>query len=266
MKTTNQFFSVLIVMLLLFSTSTIFAQEEEQKRPEYVTVTMMYWNKNYDGTPEEWRATEKEYMETVTSKNEFIVGAGYYTHLFTENSNEVMYVQTYPNWEAIDKAGDRNAELEKEAWPDEEARKAFTKKMNSAYAQFHKDEILATMPGAKPMAGPMEKDMVLYLRINKMAFPEEGTGEEFKTLRKKLRDGVIAKNEYIKAYYPSMHAWGSDRRDFIEGVFLDSMGDLDKMFDKNQELMKEVFSEEEGKAFGKYFKGHGDYLYTAIKL
>ena len=115
MKTINSLFSTLIVMLLLLSPLVNSAQDEEPKRPEYLVATTMYWNKNYEGTPEEWRATEKEYMEKVTSKNEHIIFAGYFTHLFTENSNEVMFVRSYPSWEAIDKATDRSAELEKEA-------------------------------------------------------------------------------------------------------------------------------------------------------
>lgn len=270
MKTTNQFFAAIVVMLLLFNTTTIFAQEEAQeetsKRPEYITVTKSYWNSKNDSTMDAWKAIEKEYMEKVTKKNEYIMGSGYYTHLMTESSNEVIYVQSYPNWEAIDKAGKRNTELEEEAWPDEEARKAFLKKMNSAYSSFHSDEIYATLPGAKLMEGEMTKDMVMYLRQSKLAFPEDGTKEEFVSLRKKILENVIHKNEYIKAYYPSMHAWGSDKRDFNEAILMDSLGDLENMFDRNVELMKEALTEEEAKTLRKYFKGHGDYIYSAIKL
>ena len=108
--------------------------------------------------------------------------------------------------------------------------------------------------------------MVLYLRKNKMAFPEDGSNEEYISLRKKVVNDVVKKNDYIKAYYPSQHAWGSDKRDFIEAIIIDSLGDLDAMFDRNAELMKEALTEDEGKTLGKYFKGHGDYLYTLIKL
>lgn len=266
MKTINRFFTAILVLLLLFNTTTILAQDSEEKGPEYITVTTMYWNKNYDATPDEWKAQEKAYRDKVTKKNEHIMGSGYYTHLLTENSNEVIYVQSYPNWEAVDKAAARNAELEEEAWPDEEARKAFLKKLNSAYSIYHSDEIYATLPGAKLMDAEPTKDMVLYLRQNKWAFPKDGSMEEWKELRKKVLDHVIYKNEYIKAYYPSMHAWGADRRDFNEAVIIDSLDDLGKMFDRNQELLKEALTEEEGKTLGKYFKGHGDYVYTAVKL
>ena len=267
MKTTNQFFTAFLAIVLMFSTPTIFAQEEEAPaRPEYMTVTTMYWNSENDSTMDEWKAVEKEYMEKVTSKNEYVMGGWYYTHLLTENSNEVLYVQSYPNWEALDKAGARNSELEKEAWPDDEAREAFLKKMNSAFSMYHSDEIYATFPGAKVLPAAPEGDMILYLRQNKLAYPEDGTQEEFMSLHKKILENVINKNEYIKGYYPSMHAWGSDKRDFNEGILFDSLDDLGKMFDRNTELMKEALTEEEGKALGKYFKGHGDYVYTAVKL
>lgn len=267
MKTNNQFFTALLAVLLMFSTPAIFAQDEEAPaRPEFVTVTKMYWNSKNDSTMDEWKAVEKEYMDKVTSKNEFIMGGWYYTHLITESSNEVLYIQSYPNWEAIDKAAARNSELEKEAWPDGEARKAFLKNMNSAFSSFHSDEIYATMDGAKILPAAPEGDMILYLRKNTMAYPEDGTDEEFNTLRKKVLDNVISKNEFIKGYYPHIHAWGSDRREFNEGILLESLGDLSKMFDRNTELMKSGLTEEEGKALGKYFKGHGDYVYTAVKL
>ena len=266
MKATNQFLTALLMLFLLVMPMTISAQDEEPKRPEFYSVTKSYWSSNYEGTPAEWRATEKEYRDKVTSKNEYIMWSMYFMHLFTENSNEVLYVQTYPNWEAIGKAAARNAELEKEAWPDEEARNAFLDKLNSAYSIYHSDEIYATLPGAKPMDAEITEDMVLYWRLNKMAFPEDGTWDEWTTLNKKVTEDVIHKNEYVKGYYPSMHAWGSDRRDFNQVIWLDSMSAVENMFDRYEELMKEALTEEEGKAYGKYFKSHGDYLYAPLKF
>lgn len=265
MKTTNRFFAAFIVMLLLFSTSIISAQDDE-KRPMYYTVTTMYWDSDSDMSMDDWKAGEKEYMEKVTSKNEHISGAWYYTHLLTPNSNEVLYVQGYPSWEAIDLSGARSAELEKEAWPEEEARKSFLKKMGSAYADFHSDEIYAILPGAKVVSEELSDDAILYIRKNKRAFPEDGTMEELRDFSKRMVENVINKNDYLKGYYPCQHAWGSDRRDFIQAFMLDSMDDLSKMFDKNRELMKEAFSKEEGKSMGKYFKSHGDYIYAIVKL
>lgn len=262
MKTTNRFFIALATMILFGMSS--FSQENE--RPMYVTVTTMYWNNESDMTNEEWVAGEKEYMEKVTKKNEHIIWSGYATHLMTPNSNEVLYAQTYASWDAIDKAADRNTELEKEAWPDEASRRAFLTKMNSAYKIYHSDEIYATLPGAKQLSGELPDGAIVYIRKNKRAFPEDGSGEEYRNLRKKMLENVINKNDFLRAYYPSQHAYGSDRRDFIEIFYLNSLADLDKAFDKNEELMKNAFTEEEAKAMGKYFSGHGDYVYSIIKL
>tara|TARA_R110000868_G_scaffold89492_3_gene249105 strand:- start:15429 stop:16220 length:792 start_codon:yes stop_codon:yes gene_type:complete len=263
MKTTNRFFTAMAAMLLLFSS---FSFAQENKAPAYLTVTTMYWNPDSDMSMDDWKAGEKEYMDKVTKKNEYILWGGYVTHLMTPNSNEVVYAQSYPSWEAIEKAAARNVELEKEAWPNETERKAFLDKMGSAYAPFHSDEIYATLSGVKELTGDLPDGAVLYIRKNKRAYPEDGTTDEYIGFRKRIVENVIKKNDYIKGYYPSQHNWGSDRRDFMEAMYLNSLGDLDKMFKKNQELMTVTFTKEEAKAYGKYFKGHGDYVYSVVKL
>ncbi len=267
MKTTNRLSIVVLTMLLLFSTS-IFAQEE-QKRPMYVVATTMYWNMDYEGDGD-WKAIEKEYMDKVTKKNEHIMSARFYTHLLTENSTELMYVQTFASWEDIDKAGDRDAELAKEAWPEEEARKAFLKSKNAFYSINHSDEIYATLPGAKVMTEAPTKDMILYLRKNHFAFPKDGTMKEYNELSKEYVDNVFKKNEFIKGYYPNMHAWGADRTEFVEAFLLDSLDDLNDMLKRNGELTKEHWADEDKrkefwKNSSKYFTGvHGDYVYTMV--
>ncbi len=254
------------ITMLLFFTATAFTQADQ--RPEYVTVTTLHWNMdNDDFDMDEWKAVEKEYMDKVTSKNEHIRSNAFYMHYLTADNRELISVTTYNSWEDIDKAGDRSGELEKEAWPDADARKAFLKKQNAYYADFHADEIYATMEGAKFSDQELGEDAILYVRKSQRAFPEDGTFEEFNTLRKKALENVVHKNEYAVEYYPGQHAWGSDRREFIEAFILNSLCDLKKMFDRGAELNKEALTEEEGKALGKYFTGvHGDYLFTPVKF
>ena len=171
--------------------------------------------------------------------------------------------------DAIDKAADRNEELSKEAWSDDEERKAYFNKRNAYYSNLHSDEIYATMSGAKVLQEPT-KDMILYLRTSHFAFPEDGTNDEFKTLRSEFNEKVIHKNELIKGYYPGAHVYGADRTEFVEAFFFDSTADLDKMFDRNDELRNEAWPDEEarkerGKKAGKYFTGvHGDAIYTMV--
>lgn len=271
MKTTKQLFSVMVTLLLLVSTSVASAQDNEPKRPEYVTVTTNHWNMDKkDFKMSEWKAAQKEYFEKVTMKNEYIMGASFYLHNMTPDNTEFLTVQTFASWGDIDKFGKRSAELEKLAWPDEAKRKAFFKNLDSYYSNEHSDEIYAPISGAKFMAEKPTKDMVLYVRKSHFAFPEKGSMEEFDKLRMEGNAGIVQKNEFVKAYYPNVHAWGSDKTEFLEAFFLDSIADLDKMFNRDDELMKTAFPDTEankakGKTWGSYFTGvHGDYLYTFI--
>ena len=198
------------------------------------------------------------------------MSASVYLHRFTADNTELLAVATYASWEDIDKAGDRNDELAKEAWPDENARKAYFKKRNAYYADEHSDEIYAPIEGAKIMAQMPTKDLVMYVRKSHFAFPDDGTGEEFKTMRLEGVKNVINKNEYIKAYYPNVHAWGADRTEFVEAFYYESMADMEKSQDRVTELRKAAWPDENvrkerGKKMGKYFTGvHGDYIYTLV--
>ncbi|MEP3838119.1 MAG: hypothetical protein ABJM36_10745 [Algibacter sp.] len=271
MKKINQLLSILILAVLLFSSTTVIAQDEAPKMPEFVTVTTNHWNMDKkDFKMLEWKAAAKEYLEKVTMKNEYILNTSVYLHNMTEDNTELLNVQTFASWEDIGKFGKRNAELEKQAWPDETKRIAFLKHLGSYYSNEHSDEIYASINGAKYMAEKATKDMVLYVRKSHFAFPEDGTMEEFNKLRMEANAAVVQKNQYVKAYYPNVHAWGSDKTEFLEAYYLDSLGDLEKMFDRDDELLKEAFPENEAnilkeKAWAKYFTGvHGDYLYTYI--
>lgn len=267
MKTTNQLRAAIFVLIVLISYS--FFAQEEQKKPMYVVATTMYWNMDYDGDGD-WKAIEKEYMDKVTKKNEHIMSARFYMHYFTENSTELMYVQSYDSWDAIDKADERNAELAKEAWPDKDEREKFFKSRNAFYAPQHSDEIYAVMPGSKDMMETPTKDMILYLRRSHFAFPKDGTKAEYDELSGQYLEHVFKKNEFIKGYYPNAHAYGADRTEFVEAFILESWDDVDDMLKKNGELFQAHWdTPEKRKEFwdkwGKYLTGlHGDYIYTMI--
>lgn len=269
MKTTNQFFSAIILALLLFSTTTILAQDDAPKGQEFMTVTTNHWNMDKeDFKMSEWKAAAKEYHEKVTMKNEYIMGASFYLHNMTADNTEFLVVQNFASWEDMGKFGKRNGELEKEAWPDEAKRKAFLNNLGSYFTMEHSDEIYAPISGQKQMTEKPTKDMLCYVRKSHFAFPETGTMEEFEKLRMEGNAALVQKNEYVKAYYPNVHAWGSDKTEFIEAFFLDSLADMDKMFDRSDELMKDAFPETDAneakiKTWRTYFTGaHGDYLYT----
>ena len=270
MKTINQLFSVIATVLILFCAITISAQEETPKVPQYVSVTTMHWNMDMkDFKMDEWKAIEKEYLDKVTKKNEHIMGAGFYLHNISPDNTELIYVQAYPNWNAIDLAAKRNGELAKEAWPNEEERKAFFQKQNAYYSSMHSDEIYATMPNVKNLTD-VKEGMIVYVRTSHFAFPKDGSNKEFMDTFNEYTQNVTHKNEYIKGYYPMSHAYGSDGTQFVEAYYLNSLADMDKMFDKDGELFNAHWKDEAAKKAmndkgGKYFTGvHGDAVYSVV--
>lgn len=269
MKTTNQFF-VAIILLLVFP-FTILAQEEQQQNPEYVTMTTMHWNMEMkDFKKEDWIATEKEFLEKVTNKNEHILSAGFYLHNISADNSELIYVQSFASWNAIDLAAKRNEELIKAAWTDESVRDAYFKKRSAYYVDKHSDEIYGTMPFAKPLTEEVNDKMIVHYRVSHLKYSEDGSEKEFMDTFKEYNDHVTQKNEHIKAYYPMIHSYGSDKRHFAEATFLNSLGDIDKMYEKDDELFNAHWTTEESKKemgdiASKYFTGwHSDAIYSVV--
>lgn len=237
------------------------ANAQEDPKPVYITVTTMYRNLAADRT--DWLKTEQEYYDKVTSKNDLIIGTEILTHYYTANSAEVLFVSVFKTWEDIEKSNDVSNELIKKAWPDEKERKAFFDKQRSYYMTKHSDEIYTSQPmvGEKQLKTDSKEPMIVYLRKSQLSMNGQGKG------LKEFNEKVTMKNPYIKGYYPHRHAWGADSRDFMEAFLFDSMADLDKSSDKDDELIKAAWPKEaDRKAFfdemRKAFTGlHGDYIY-----
>ena len=87
----------------------------------------------------------KEYFDKVTSKNEFILHQWNMNHHYTDDSRELITINEYASWDDIDKAGARNTELAKQAWPDENRRNDFMGRM-ARFFTHHKDGIFNAMP------------------------------------------------------------------------------------------------------------------------
>ena len=264
MKKTNQLFAA-IAVLLLFCATGLQAQEK------YITVTQKHWDLDKkDFKMFEWKAAEMEYFEKVVMKNEFILEASTFLHKLTADNTEVVSSYSYASWEDIEKHAERSSELEKEAWPGEAERKAFMKNLNSYYSNEHSDEIYSTLSGVKFLAEKPTKDMVVYAKKSHFAFPENGSMEEFQSLRLEGNKGITQKNEYIKGYSAYAHAWGADKTEYLEVYFLDSLADLENMFNRDDKLFGETFPSTEANkikinTWNSYFTGvHGDYIYTFV--
>jgi len=236
-----------------------------------LTVTTLHRNMDRpDLTLEGWKAIEKEYFDKVIKKNDLILGQEVLRHYFTADNTEILLVTMYDSWDAIEKASEKNDALIKLAWPDEKARNAFFEKRQAYYAPNHSDEIYATFSGAKNPPANFTKEMIYYVRKSHWASPKDGTEKEFNELRNKYLNEVTFKNDYIKAYYPNVHAWGANNTEFTEVFVVENLGDIEKGFDRDDQLFKTVFTDD-AKAkdfddrYNKYFTGvHGDYLYHSV--
>ncbi|NDP26294.1 MAG: hypothetical protein GZ087_02540 [Flavobacterium sp.] len=253
-------FLVLGMLLFTFLLS-LGVHAQEAPKPVYITVTTMH--RNLDADRKDWQKTEQEFYDKVTSKNDLIIGSEILNHYFTANSSEVLLVSVFKTWEDIEKSEEISNELVKKAWPDEKARKAFFDKQGSFYTTMHSDEIYNSVPsvGEKQLKTDSKEPMIVYVRKSQLSMNGQGKG------MKEFNEKVTFKNPYIKAYYPHRHSWGSDSREFLEAFLFDSFSDIEKAFDKDDELAKATWPKEsDRKAFldemNKAFTGlHGDYIY-----
>ncbi|HEY6143061.1 MAG TPA: hypothetical protein VIV55_06460 [Flavobacterium sp.] len=257
----QKFFLVLGMLIFTFLLSATMQAQEEPK-PVYITITTMHLN--YDAPNlKDWKKTEQEYYDKVTSKNSLIIGSELLTHFYTANSSDVLLVTVFKTWEDIEKAHEASEELMKKAWPDEKERKAFQDKYRSYYTPMHSDEIYISLPdiGSKELKTTSKEPMIVYIRKTQLSMKGQTKGV------KEFNEKVTLKDPHIKAYYPHRHLWGSDSRDFAEAFFFESLSDMEKSYEKEKELAKAAWpKEEERKAFfdemNLAFTGiHGDYIY-----
>lgn len=241
------------------------AQEKEEKeKPVFITMTTLH--RSMDVKAKDWKASEQEYFDKVTSKNDLIIGSEILTHYYTDDNTEIILVNVYKTWEDIEKAGTVSDELIKKAWPDEKARTAFFEKYDKFYTPVHSDEIYQsiTSVGRKEYKDETKKPMIVYIRKSQMNMA--GKGKNVKEFNEK----ITFKDPYIKAYYPYRHSWGSNSTDFNEAFFYDSLSDLEKSNEKIDELIKSTWpNEKDADAFfdelEKSFTGkHSDYIYRNI--
>jgi tetrahydromethanopterin S-methyltransferase subunit B len=255
-------FGMLILTLLL----SVNIHAQDPPKPVFITMTTLHRNLNTDG--KDWKATEQEYFDKVTSKNDLIIGSEILTHYYTENSSEVILVSVYKTWEDIDKAEAITEDLIKKVWPDEKARTAFFEKRASYYMPMHSDEIYSSIEtiGQKEFKTTTKEPMIVYIRRSQMSMTGKGKG------MKEYNEKVTMKDPFIKAYYPFRHAWGSDSRDFMEAYFYDSFSDIEKSNLKQDELVKAAWPKEaDSKAFFDELKLaftgiHGDYIYHNLPV
>ncbi len=269
MKTSNQLFKGIFIVFFFISVS-VFSQEQEQL---YVSVTTMHRNMDLeDFSMDEWKTVETEYHEKVTMKNEYILSATTLLHYFTSDNSEVVFVTVYPSWTAIEEATKRNEELEKEAWPDEAARKAFFKNQRKFYSNEHSDEIYKTIPGAKILE-ETDLPLIYYVRTSYFAYPEDSDGainDEFMSMLNEYNEAVTHKNDHYKGYYPQTHFYGADRTEFVEVFVTETLAELERGIAMQGKLFRAHWEgddreKEYNMVMDKYLTGvHSDRIYSSV--
>ena len=124
----------------VLSTSTASAQE----KPDVNLITQTISKITVpDGMTEDdmWKM-QQEYFDKVLAKSTILKHYTIYRHAWGSLGASIVVNLEFATWADIDafNEGEREA-LEKAAWPDEAARKAFLKKMNAFLDPYHRDVI-----------------------------------------------------------------------------------------------------------------------------
>ena len=262
MKAINKILAVAFIFLVLISPQVVGQEENDEAfEPAYVVITKMHWSSDDAVDFSDWKQTEEEYFDKVTSKNDLILRSGVYRHFLTPDNSEILFFTVYDSWGDFENAMDVNAELIEEGWPDEEERAAFFEKQSSYYDDKHSDEMFSTLPYLKRLETDSDESLIIYMRKNKVGKGGSGYDEYF--------DNVIVKNKFIKGYFTMKHLFGADSSDAYEIGIYENLADIESAFDENQRLSEAYWTDkEERKAFfkelGKIFKGHGDFIYKTV--
>jgi hypothetical protein len=115
-----------------------------QDKPDVNFITQTTSRINHpDGTTEDdmWKM-QQEYYDKVIAKSTIVKHYQVFRHAWGSVGASLVFTLEFATWEDIEKFNREEREaLEKAAWPDETARKAFLKKMDSFEDPYHRDEI-----------------------------------------------------------------------------------------------------------------------------
>jgi len=275
MKLYKMFITGLLILSVIKPSLTFpqdATKEKAEEQPPVIVITTAHFNLDYkDGSFDDWKKLEKEYFDKVVSKNEDLRSASVLVHYYTEDNSEIKFIRVVNDWCSIEKADERNNQLIQEAWPDKENREAFFNKVGKYYTNKHSDEIYQAIKGVKFLdKSEQGKEHVVYMRIRHRAFPEDGSRKEFEDLNNEYVENVTHKNPKILGYFPFVHLYGSDGRDFCEVFVVNSLDDLEKSSDNIKNLVDAHWPDKEKRKeffekYNKYFTGwHADYIYHNV--
>jgi hypothetical protein len=134
----KRIFSLAIFIIAIISINqNIFAQEDEH----IVAVTTWYVNNPEDGSASEYDSLATIMFDKVVSKNSKIINRSLVRHMYGSDSRQRVVITEYASMEDMELAGEEGGKLFREAFPNEEDRKAFWKAYSKYWNGHHSDEI-----------------------------------------------------------------------------------------------------------------------------
>ena len=91
------------------------------------------------------QAAFQEFYDKVIAKSTLVKHYSFYIHAWGSLGGSYVTTMEFDKWEDISKFNDEFDALAKAAWPDEAARKAFFKKLDSYSDIHHSDEIYTVL-------------------------------------------------------------------------------------------------------------------------
>ncbi|MFZ0453044.1 MAG: hypothetical protein WAM24_04780 [Ignavibacteriaceae bacterium] len=141
-------------------------------------------------------------------------------------------------------------------------------KLNSLFILFL--VLLCFIAGNSLFAQEAEGNVFVMTNFQR-AFPENGSARELDSLATLYMDKAFGKdNQYVVSCKAVRHWWGHDNRDFVAIIEVKSWDDVDKAYERSNELFEKAWPTKEArdefnKAYNKYFTGkHSDEIYREV--
>jgi len=239
MKNKSTFFIILFAISMVTTLSYAQLENTNVFVPMYTTVITLHGVSGEDLS--EWKATEQEYFDKVTSKIDLLISHEVLISNIANDFSDIKVVNVYRSWNDIQKVNNIRENLIQSAWPDEELRKQFFEKQNSFYTNYHSDEIYTStkfgFPVKEDVKKSQKKSFAYFVQTSTLS--DDNGKDSYEDYIKYVKN-VFQKNHFIKGYYPLRHLWGSDSRDFIEIFVVNSAEDIKKVIENNKTLLKKL--------------------------
>jgi len=133
--------SFLFIVSFVIINKTTFAQNDGH----IVIVTTWYVDTPEDGSRAEYDSLSAIINEKVVSKNSKIISRYHLRHLWGSDSRQVVLITEYASMADEAAASEEGDKLFKEAFPNEEERKAFGESYRKYWNGYHSDEIYSVL-------------------------------------------------------------------------------------------------------------------------